>query len=387
MALPRVVYSGDAEACGPPMKAPNGKVYVACTSTLAFRVLSSADPTTISFVEQDPTNRPTNPGGVGAIDYMHACQYEHLIFFAYGALNGSEHDILLKVFDTTGPETWVSGNETVYSGGGGQVPTAWLPSALVATPNYLYCLHPSDDEREMGSPYDRCMVSYRNLDGTTWNNSVEIEANEVADVQATSLAVNEDENAVCVYVRILTVKGIAWDRSTFGAAVSAVTTVDVPRPMSQAVSYMDGSTNRIIARFDTSGSTRVWRITSTGTTIVNVGASSIEVGVTPGRGGLARWGETLYGWYQNSSNNPAYEVSVNHGLGWSGAEHSDPSNNLTEHPWANAYCREGQLKIAIVYKEGTTQLSYDERTISNVSAPDFEYARTPVRQNRIYVSA
>ena len=84
----------------------------------------------------------------------------------------------------------------------------------------------------------------------------------------------------------------------------------------------------------------------------------------------------------------AYSDSADHGANWSGpTQHSDPSNNLTEHPWANAYCRKGQLRIGIVYKEGTTQLSYDERSIPNVGRPDFAAARTPVRQNKIFVDA
>lgn len=389
MALPQSI-SGDLEPCAPPMKAPNGAIYQIVADSTSVEVWKLADPDSGSWSEQDAGNKPT-AGATGTIDWMLGCQYEHLFFMAYGVLNGSEHDIVQKQFNTA-TDLWVSGTQTIYSGGPGEIPGGWVPCAVVATPNYLYCAHPSDDEKVHGTPYSRSMASYRDLDGTTWTNSAELGTGAQAAVEINSLAVESSEEAVCFYWNGTTLWAILWDRSSWGdntSLVSARTTNN----MVQSVSYMDGSTNRLIVatQSSTSSNNDVARITSDGTTIVDVGdgevASSAESG-TGSRGGLARWGTTLYAWVNNSSENPAYADSTDDGATWSApTQHSNPSNNLTEHPWANAYAREGQLRLGIVYKEGSTQLSYDERSITNPTAPGFASARTPVRQNRIFVSA
>jgi hypothetical protein len=322
---------------------------------------------------------------------MHASQYEHLFFMGYGVSNGSEHDIVQKQFNTA-TDAWVSGTQTIYSGGPGEPPAAWLPCAVVATPSYLYVAHPSDEEKVHGTPYERCMVSYRLLNAGIWYNSAALGAGSQTDVSVSSLAVDSSHEALLFYWNGTTLWAILWDRSSWGDNVSMVAarTTD---SMVQSVSYMDGSTNRIIVatQSSTSSDNDVRRITSDGATITNVGAGEVASSAESGtgtRGGLARWGTTLYAWVNNSSENPAYADSTDDGATWSApTQHSNPSNNLTEHPWANAYAREGQLRLGIVYKEGTTQLSYDERSITNPTAPGFASARTPVRQNRIFVSA
>jgi hypothetical protein len=352
------------------MKAPNGAVYVVVTgASTTYRVYKCADPDSGSFSEQDGSNRWS-----GIQSWGIACQYEHLIFMASTEV-GTLTDWRLKTFNTA-TDSWVSGTQTIYAGGENQQNQ---PVSLVATPNYLYALHMSDQEKVHGTNYYRCMVSYRDLD--------------------VSLAVNESENAVAFYTGTVAVNDLAakpWDRSSWGTGVTVGGAGEDPTPLRQAVSYMDGSTNRIIARFqaDTGGEAgyeKVFRITSTGTTATKIGAGEVATASEAGtgtRGGLARWGTTLYAWVNNSSENPAYADSTDHGATWGApTQHSNPSNNLTEHPWANCYTRNGQLKIAIVYKEGTTQLSYDERSITNVTAPAFGSARTPVRQNRIFVDA
>jgi hypothetical protein len=368
------------------MKAPNGAIYVCAARPAAdydLTMFKCADPDTGSFSEQDSADRPATANI--STNWMHCCQYEHLIFAAYGVLDGSEHDIVETTFNTA-TDQWEGSTRTIYSGGPGDIPGAWYPCALVATPNYLYCLHPSDDEKVHGTAYARCMVSYRDLDGTTWNNSAELNSGNQSDCVPMGLAVNESENAVIFYeTGGNTMVGRAWDRSSFGTATSGLTLNGV----GQCVSYMDSSTNRIILVFGASTAVYAKRYTSTGTTVTALGTSeTIETSVLASdRPGLARWGTTLYAWYVNGSDNPAYEDSTDHAVTWSGAQHSNPSNNVTEHPWANAYTRKGQLRIGIVYKEGTTQLSYDERAITNVTAPAFGSARTPVRQNRIFVDA
>lgn len=385
MALPQSI-SGDHEACGPPMKAPNGAIYLAVTDGSDIEVWKLPDPDSDSWSEQNAAGKPT-AGAAGAIDYMHACQYEHLIFVGYPVLNGSEHDITETTFNTA-TDAWEGSTRTVYSGGPGEPPASYYPCALVATPNYLYCLHPSDDEKVHGTAYERCMVSYRDLDGTTWNNSSEIGSGEQDSKQGTGLAINSSEYAV-VFESKSSPTAFVWNRSSFGSSVNASIVCDV---CIQAVSYMDGSTNRIIAAYKhgTTATVVVWRLTSSGTSMTSVGTTSVGSQATNfiHRPGLCRWGTTLYCWLSNTSYNPAYSDSADHGASWSGpTQFSDPSNNVTEHPWANAYTRNGSLKLGIVYKEGTTQLSYDERTISNPSAPGFASARTPVRQNKIVVSA
>lgn len=387
MALP-VSISGNLEPCGPPMKAPNGAIYQIVAEGTSVEVWKLSDPDSGSWAEQDASNKPSAGAG-GAIDFMHACQYEHLLFLAYGVLNGLEHNIVAKHFDTA-TDAWVSGTQTIYTGGPGDPPATWYPCALVATPNYLYCLHPSDDEKVHGSDYARAMVSYRSLSGTSWTNSSAIGAGDQINYESLWLATTSAEYAVIGYCGRSdnVMRAVAWDRSSFGTSISASGTLEAGASCSQAVSYMSGSENRICARQEQSGGTYAWRILASGTTLTSLATTSIQASPGAGnRGGIARWGSTLWAWYNNSSNNPAYESSTDNGANWSGAQLSDPSNNLTEHPWANAYARKGQLKIGIVYKEGTTQLSYDELTVANPTAPGFASAKTPTRQNKIVVSA
>lgn len=385
MALPLAVYSSNVEPMGPPMKAPNGAIYVAVTDTQVVDIYKCADPDTGSFSVQDAGNNPTGMPS-GAMSWSHGCQYEHLIFLPLGILSGSEHNIYLKKFNTA-TDTWVSGTELIYEGGPGEIPATWRPCYLVATPNYLYCLHPCDSEKVKGIHQTRWMVSYRTLSGTSWTNSTFLDVAGEFPSEEMGLAVNSSENAVVAYMSQASayVYGVVWNRASFGTP--ATTTFNCSGGIQQCVSYMDGSTNRIIFGVDYSSNARVWRTTSSGTTLTSVAVTTIEGSLTGSYLGLARWGTTLYAWYMNTSANPAYEDSSDHGATWSGAQHSDPSNNLTEHPWANCYTRKGQLKIGIVYKEGATQLSYDERSITNPSAPGFASAKTPTRQNRIFVSA
>jgi hypothetical protein len=371
------------------MKAPNGAIYVPLApSETVLDVYKCSDPDSGSFSLVDSANNPSS--GTGRFNkWSYGCQYEHLIFVVWSYSVSGEHDIRETTLNTA-TDLWEGSTRTIYSGGPGEIPSAWLPCYLVATPNYLYCLHPSDSEKVHGTPYARCMVSYRDLDGTTWNNSSEFNSGTGSPVEPVAVVPNSSENAVAISCVNNTVgDAVVWNRSSLGTPVQSNTGHD-QEGCAQAVSYMDGSTNRIIVRLETTAgsSTKAWRLTSSGTTVTETALTEITTGEAGERGGLARWGTTLYAWLVNSSNNPAYSDSADHGANWSGpTQHSNPSNNVTEHPWANCYTRKGQLKIGIVYKEGTTQLSYDERSISNVSAPGFASARTPVRQNRIFVDA
>jgi hypothetical protein len=395
VALPLVVYSGDAEPMGPAFKAPNGAIYQVVVyesgSNTIIAVYKCSDPDTGSFSSAgSDSNNDSGASRPGAA-WAHACQYEHFIFIPYVWVSGGEQYVDEYWFNTaTDSMTGGGGSRRIYSGGPGEPPSAPLPGAMLATPNYLYCLHPSDDEKVHGTAYSRCMVSYRDLDGTTWNNSSELNSGNQNDVDIHGLAVNESENAVVIYQTTTFLYAVAWNRSSFG---TAATSGNIAVGEAQAVSYMDGSTNRIILRVEAPGDNTTYarRWTSTGTTVTNVATGEVGSSSESGsgsRGGLARWGTTLYAWLNNNSSNPAYADSTDHGATWGApTQHSNPSNNLTEHPWANAYARNGQLKLGIVYKEGTTQLSYDERSITNVTAPGFASARTPVRQNRIFVDA
>jgi hypothetical protein len=397
MALPVSLLTGsdlpdNNYYCGP-FKAPNQAIYViAIASGANITVVKAADPT-VSFSEQDASNKPAVGSPQSVWGYLSGSEIH--IVGEVGFAGGDPH-LHYHVFDTAS-DTWTTVDEAVETLK--DDPTAVSCSIAVRSDGDVIVLYNGDTDSDMGNPYDR--VDYARREVSSWTVGIAVGATTPANLDRTgSVIVRGSADNMHFFwvgprgIDELRARSLDASNSLSTERVLDLSSADAgAHSWTPGIAWNDGGTWRVVLPtkdFSTFELVVVRWVESSGALAASPGTTVVgspedvrftrqlcssldgdgQMYVMWGGGGVSGADEDLY----RDDAAPPYTT-------WSGETEVIDATTI-EKISCNIYPRDGAIKLAFVYDEAGT-IKYNEVSITAPTAPAMADSRFPDQNYKI----
>jgi hypothetical protein len=403
MALPvtisAVQFPDQNYFCGP-FKAPNGAIYVvlqdSTTQSPEVHKCVDFDFPASAFAVQTGGTDPT----LGTAGSMWAYLSGNHIHIAYNEDDGTDNYYYYARFDTS-DDSWEAADEQIDTWDDKYEPTAFACSIVERADDGgqepTVVLHNGPQDKIGGTYYNRVHYAYRTT-GASWTTRVDVDAagevNYSGCVAVRGSAPDANGHVVHFFYGQTTSGYARTLRYNSGWQLSAVitcpdSTIQIAHRFSHGIYYLDGSTDRIAVAYPDGGNAPyVWMVPEDSSGDVDGNNDNFYLvdsssdtwylnGFIVGCLAIDRASGKAYAVY-SEDNVAGYDLRRNDASApWSSwpsstEEEAGTCNRIS----CNVYPRNGSLKLAFVWLDGTT-IKYDEYDIGQETAPGFAAARLP----------